>query len=106
MSNRWILNIALLLTVIILTIFVFRNNEVETIESNRIAVSDLKLSSFNAIDIYFPSRATTSFVLGEFGWRMIKPIKARADELYVYRVLAMLATTSSIKLGGDRKSVV
>ena len=100
MSNRWILNIALLLTVIILTIFVFRNNEVETIESNRIAVSDLKLSSFNAIDIYFPSRATTSFVLGEFGWRMIKPIKARADELYVYRVLAMLATTSSIKLGG------
>jgi hypothetical protein len=32
---------------------------------------------------------------------MQKPFSARADELYVYRILALLATTSPVKLGSQ-----
>ena len=101
MNKRWILNAALFLAVIALAIFTLSNNEVDTIESKRITVSDLKLSTFNEINIYFPSRATTSFILGDYGWKMNKPYNARADELYVYRILALLATTSSVKLKAE-----
>ena len=104
MQSRWIINIALLLFVVALSFILLGNKEDKKEVSKRFAVSDLKLSSFQEINIYFPSRAQTSFKLTDLGWRMEKPFKARADELYVYRILALLATTSSVKLNSENLS--
>jgi hypothetical protein len=101
MYNRWSINLILLIAVIAISLFVFRNQESSYIEEERFSISDLKLSSFQKINIYFPSRAETKFRLSDVGWVMEKPFKARADELYVYRILALLATTSPIKLGNE-----
>lgn len=98
MQSRWIKNFVLLILVIVIAIIAVKNQESRPVESTRFAISDLKLSSFQEVNIFFPSRAQTSFKLTDLGWRMVKPFSARADELYVYRILALLATTSPVKL--------
>ena len=101
MQSRWIKNIVLLIAVIAIAFFVLSNKETDQEETTRFPVSDLKLSSFDEVNIFFPSRTQTSFKLTDLGWRMQKPFSARADELYVYRILALLATTSPVKLGSQ-----
>lgn len=104
MQSRWIKNIVLLVLVIVVAFFVLNFQETDQKETTRFPVSDLKLSSFEEVDIFFPSRTQTSFKLTNLGWRMVKPFDARADELYVYRILALLATTSPVKLGSQELS--
>ena len=101
MQSRWIKNLVLLIIVIPIAFFVLNNQETDQEETTRFSVSDLKLSSFEEVNIFFPSRTQTSFKLTDLGWRMVKPFSARADELYVYRILALLATTSPVKLGSQ-----
>tara|TARA_B100000035_G_scaffold308385_1_gene312974 strand:+ start:12916 stop:13809 length:894 start_codon:yes stop_codon:yes gene_type:complete len=98
MQSSWIKNLVLLILVVAIAFFVLNNQEADKETTTRFPVSDLKLSSFEEVKIFFPSRTQTSFKLTNLGWRMVKPFDARADELYVYRILALLATTSPVKL--------
>ncbi len=98
MITGWKTNVFLLVIIVVVASFLYKNQKKEIVGSSRFEVSDLKLSSFKKVDVYFPSRAQTSFKLTDLGWRMEEPFQARADELYVYRILALLATTSPVKL--------
>ena len=73
----------------------------EPVESIRFELSKFKLSDFNELKIDFPSRISTHFKIVDNHWRMLSPHKARAEELYVYRILSILATSSLEKLSSD-----
>ena len=101
MKLNWTINILLLIVVSIGSFYAWNVSQKEPVDDGRIEISNLKLSDFSKIKIEFPSRQPTEFKLTERGWRMTKPYQARADELYVYRILAFFATTSPFILETD-----
>ena len=101
MKSRWLINIGLLLLVLITFFYSWTIFQKEPVESIRFELSKFKLSDFNELKIDFPSRISTHFKIVNNHWRMLSPHKARADELYVYRILSVLATSSLEKLSSD-----
>ena len=101
MKNRWLINIGLLLLVLITFFYSWTIFQKEPVESIRFELSKFKLSDFNELKIDFPSRISTHFKIVDNHWRMLSPHKARAEELYVYRILSILATSSLEKLSSD-----
>ena len=101
MKSRWLINIGLLLLVLITFFYSWTIFQKEPVESIRFELSKFKLSDFNELKIDFPSRISTHFKIVDNHWRMLSPHKARADELYVYRILSVLATSSLEKLSSD-----
>ena len=98
MNRRWATNLILLIVVILVSIFSWSISQKEPETSNLYEISSFKLADFNEIQIDFPSRVKTHFKLEKNSWRILSPHKARADELYVYRILSLLATKSREKL--------
>ena len=98
MSRRWAANLILLIVVILVSILAWSISQKELEKSNLFEISSFKLSDFNEIQIDFPSRVKTHFKIEKNSWRMLSPHDARADELYVYRILSLLATKSREKL--------
>jgi len=101
MKSRWLINIGLLLLVLITFFYSWTIFQKEPVESIRFELSKFKLSDFNELKIDFPSRISTHFKIIDNHWRMLSPHKARAEELYVYRILSILATSSLEKLSSD-----
>ena len=101
MKSRWLINIGLLLLVLITFFYSWTIFQKEPVESIRFELSKFKLSDFNELKIDFPSRISTHFKIVDNHWRMLSPHKARADELYVYRILSVLASSSLEKLSSD-----
>tara|TARA_B100000780_G_scaffold90012_1_gene62156 strand:- start:2181 stop:3074 length:894 start_codon:yes stop_codon:yes gene_type:complete len=101
MSRRWAANLILLIVVILVSILAWSISQKELEKSNLFEISSFKLSDFNEIQIDFPSRVKTHFKIEKNAWRMLSPHNARADELYVYRILSLLATKSREKLSAN-----
>ena len=101
MRIRWLINIGLLLLVLVTFFYSWSIFQKEPVQSLKFELTNFKLSDFNEIKIDFPSRISTHFKVIDDNWRMLSPHKARADELYVYRILSLLATSSSEKLSSD-----
>jgi len=101
MRIRWLINIGLLLLVLVTFFYSWSIFQKEPVQSLKFELTNFKLSDFNEIKIDFPSRISTHFKIIDDNWRMLSPHKARADELYVYRILSLLATSSSEKLSSD-----
>ena len=101
MKSRWLINIGLLLLVLVTFFYSWTIFQKEPVESIRFELSKFKLSDFNELKIDFPSRISTHFKIVDNHWRMLSPHKARAEELYVYRILSILATSSLEKLSSD-----
>ncbi len=101
MKGRWLVNLILLFVVLFASFFVWNILQKEPEKTQRFEVSSLRLADFDEIQIDFPSRVRTHFKVEDNHWRMISPHNARADELYVYRILSLLATSSSEKLSSS-----
>ena len=101
MKSRWLTNIILLVIVLITLILSWTIFQKEPIESTKFELTQFKLSDFDEVKIDFPSKISTHFKIIDNHWRMLSPFKARADELYVYRILSILATSSLEKLSAD-----
>jgi hypothetical protein len=101
MKSRWLINIGLLLLVLVTFFYSWTIFQKDPIKSSRFELTELKLSDFNELKIDFPSRISTHFKIIDNHWRMLSPHNARADELYVYRILSLLATSSLEKLSTD-----
>ena len=101
MKSRWLINIGLLFLVIVTFFYSLVIFQKEPTESSKFELTSLKLSEFNEIKIDFPSRASTHFKIIDNNWRMLSPHQARADELYVYRILSLLAASSLEKLSSN-----
>jgi len=101
MKGRWLINLILLIVVLFTSFFVWNILQKEPEKIQRFEISSLRLANFDEIQIDFPSRVRTHFKVENSHWRMISPYNARADELYVYRILSLLATSSSEKLSSS-----
>ena len=101
MKTRWLINAVLLIIVLVTFLYSWTIFQKEPVKSSRFELTKLKLSDFNELKIDFPSRISTHFKIIDKHWRMVSPHNARADELYVYRILSLLATSSLEKLSTD-----
>ena len=101
MKSRWLTNIGLLVIVLITLFYSWTIFQKEPVESAKFELTKFKLSDFNELKIDFPSKISTHFKIIDNHWRMLSPHKARADQLYVYRILSILATSSLEKLSAD-----
>jgi len=101
MKSRWIINFGLLLLVLITLFYSWATFQKEPVESSKFELTKFKLSDFDELKINFPTKISTHFKIIDNHWVMLSPYKARADELYVYRILSVLATSSLEKLSTD-----
>ncbi|MEK0411917.1 MAG: hypothetical protein RJA03_430 [Pseudomonadota bacterium] len=97
MKNRWLINIILLLIVISISLFLFLK-PTQTKQTKQFEVSTFSLSDFDAVKIDFPSRASVVFKKNNDTWNMLEPIKGRADQFSVQKIISIVATSSSEKL--------
>jgi len=97
MKNRWLINIFLLLVVLSISLFLFLK-PTQTKQTKQFEVSTLSLSDFDVVKIEFPSRAPVIFKKNNDNWDMLEPIKGRADQFLVQKIISIVATSSSEKL--------
>ena len=101
MKSIWLTNIGLLVIVLITLFYSWTIFQKEPVGSVRFELTKFKLSDISELKIDFPSKISTHFKIIDNSWVMLSPYKARADELYVYRILSVLATSSLEKLSAD-----
>ncbi|GDX55485.1 hypothetical protein LBMAG29_07950 [Methylophilaceae bacterium] len=97
MKNRWVINIILLVIVLSISLFLFlKPSEIK--QKKQFAISAFNLSEFDSIKVDFPSRASVILKKGIESWEMLEPIKGRADQFSVQKIISIVATSSSEKL--------
>jgi hypothetical protein len=97
MKNRWVINIILLVIVLLISLFLFlKPSEIK--QKKQFAISAFNLSDFDSIKVDFPSRASVILKKGIESWEMLEPIKGRADQFSVQKIISIVATSSSEKL--------
>ena len=97
MKNHWVINIILLLIVLSISLFLFlKPSEIK--QKKQFAISAFNLSDFDSIKVDFPSRASVILKKGIESWEMLEPIKGRADQFSVQKIISIVATSSSEKL--------
>ena len=97
MKNRWLINIILLVMVLSISLFLFLK-PAKIKQTKQFSISTFNLSDFDSIKIDFPSRASVIFKKSTESWDMIEPVKGRADQFSVQKIISIVATSSSEKL--------
>ena len=97
MKNRWLINIILLVMVLSISLFLFLK-PTKIKQTKQFSISTFNLSDFDSIKIDFPSRASVILKKSSESWDMIEPVKGRADQFSVQKIISIVATSSSEKL--------
>jgi len=97
MKNKWLINIILLVMVLSISLFLFLK-PTKIKQTKQFSISTFNLSDFDSIKIDFPSRASVILKKSSESWDMIEPIKGRADQFSVQKIISIVATSSSEKL--------
>jgi hypothetical protein len=97
MKNRWLINIILLVIVLSISLFLFLK-PAKIKQTKQFSISTFNLSDFDSIKVDFPSKASVILKKSSESWDMIEPVKARADQLSVQKIISIVATSSSEKL--------
>lgn len=88
MKNRWLLNLALLLLVTVLALFAWhRSNDQST--DTRAPLTALAASDITRIIVEHPPRAPLELERTASGWRVLRPVKARANSFAVDNLLRL-----------------
>jgi hypothetical protein len=101
MANKWVINLILLIVLVGASLVAFQSLKEEPKIIKGIEVTNLKLSEFDEIELNFPSKAKVHFKIIEDHWKILSPVKGRANERYVYQLLSILASRSPEKLKSD-----
>ena len=97
MKNKWLINIILLVIVLSISLFLFLK-PTKIKQTKQFSISTFNLSDFDSIKIDFPSRASVILKKSSESWDMIEPVKGRADQFSVQKIISIVATSSSEKL--------
>jgi hypothetical protein len=97
MKNRWLINIILFVIVLSISLFLALKPPQKK-QTKQFEVSAFNLSDFDALKIDFPSRASVVIKKNNEAWDMLEPIKGRADQFSVQKIISIVATSSSEKL--------
>ena len=101
MTNKWVTNLILLIALVAASLVAFKSLKEEPKIIKGIEVSNFKLSDFDEIELNFPSKAKVHFKIIENHWKILSPVKGRANERYIYQILSILASRSPEKLKSD-----
>ena len=97
MKNRWLLNLVMLALVAGLVAFLYLRPKANVDAPSQHEVTSLKLADFTQVKVEFPTQKPTSFDKVNGVWRMTSPYNARADQISVQRILAIIAANSTEK---------
>ena len=97
MKNKWLINIILLVMILSISLFLFLK-PTKIKQTKQFSISTFNLSDFDSIKIDFPSRASVILKKSSESWDMIEPVKGRADQFSVQKIISIVATSSSEKL--------
>ena len=97
MKKRWLLNLVMLAVVAGLVAFLYLRPKANMDAPSQHEVTNLKLADFTQVKVEFPTQKPTSFDKVDGVWRMTSPYKARADQISVQRILAIIAANSTEK---------
>ena len=97
MKNRWLINIILLVMVFSISLFLLLK-PAKIKQTKQFSISTFNLSDFDSIKVDFPSRASVIFKKSTDSWDMVEPIKGRADQFSVQKIISIVASSSSEKL--------
>jgi hypothetical protein len=98
MKKRWLLNLVMLIVVASLVAFLYLRPKQSADQEASYDVSAYKLAEFNAISVEFPAKAAIQFEKVAGLWRLSAPIKMRADQASVQRILSIIAARSKDKI--------
>jgi hypothetical protein len=98
MKKRWLLNLVMLCVVASLVAFLYLRPKQTVEQEASYEVSTYKLAEFNAISVEFPAKAAVQFEKVNGFWRLSAPIKMRADQASVQRILSIIAAKSKDKI--------
>ena len=106
MKSRWLLNLALLLVVagIVLFLDLRPSEQVEQHADKSYPVSDVAPSAISKISIEFPAKAPLVLERRDGNWFLAQPYPARAGKNVVYHVLSILSASSPQKFAADNLS--
>jgi hypothetical protein len=98
MKKRWLLNLVMLCVVAGLITFLYSRPKQTVEQEASYEISTYKLAEFNAISVEFPAKAAVQFEKVNGFWRLSAPIKMRADQASVQRILSIIAAKSKDKI--------
>ncbi|MDP1657771.1 MAG: DUF4340 domain-containing protein [Methylotenera sp.] len=102
MKKRWLLNLVMLCVVAGLVSFLYLKPKQTADQEAIYEVSSYKLGEFNAVSVEFPTKAAVTFEKADGFWRLTAPVKMRADQASVQRILSIIAAKSKEKITKDK----
>lgn len=94
MKSRWLLNLALLLVVGGIALFLYLNPKQEEKGPNEVKVSNIVTSSISNISIQSPAKKPVQLQKRDGHWFLVQPYAARAGVGPVMKILAILGATT------------
>jgi hypothetical protein len=94
MKSRWLLNLALLLVVAGVALFLYFAPKQKAAEKTALTVSQVSPSVISKISIEFPAKNPILFEKRDGHWNLTQPYPARAGQFPIDRVLSVLAADS------------
>lgn len=102
MKKRWLLNFVMLCVVAGLVSFLYLRPKQTADQEAIYEVSSYKLGEFHALTVEFPTQAAVTFEKVDGFWRLTAPVKMRADQASVQRILSIIAAKSKEKITKDK----
>ena len=102
MRSRWLLNLALLLLVAGIVLFLYLRPETEQVAStSEYPVSEVAPAGITKISIEFLAKAPVVLEQDQGNWFLTEPYMARAGKQIVYSILSILNARSPDKFAAD-----
>lgn len=102
MRSRWFLNLALLLVVAGIVLFLYLRPETEQTASTReYPVSEVAPAGIAKISIEFLAKAPVVLEQDQGNWFLTQPYRVRANKQFAYSILSILNTRSPDKFAAD-----
>jgi hypothetical protein len=97
MIERWLVNLGLLLLIGGIVAFLSLRPQDEHGGAGGHEISNLRIGDFSQLRVEFPTKAPVVFEKIDGYWHIVKPYKARADQMSVQRILSIVAAVSQEK---------
>ncbi len=101
MIKRWLVNLGLLLLIGGIVAFLYLRPQDGHGGARPHEVSNLRIGDFSQLRVEFPTKAPVIFEKIDGYWHIVKPYKARADQMSVQRILSIVAAVSQEKFPAE-----
>jgi hypothetical protein len=94
MKSRWLVNLGLLLLIAGLGLFLYFNPKKEAPTFNEVKMSEISPADVSKLEIEFPAKNPVVLEKRDGHWKLVQPYAARAGDVAVSKILAVLNADS------------